>query len=198
MNSNDLFLISLAIISGLLIFTKIRLASGVLIFVTFIIGYSLSRNLVYSLCIAFILGNIFVSLNEAFTGKVAVEGFATKPKPKTKKVAKKPVKKLVHPKVSEEFENDTDVVETATDLDNEEYFIDTKGSFIDNYKSLTPNQIKGLNKDTQELITTQKQLIETLNTMGPALKDGKHILDTFKNYFGNDKDLGKMMKNMKL
>ena len=63
------------------------------------------------------------------------------------------------------------------------------GSFVENYKSLTPKQVKGLNKDTQNLIKTQRELIETLKNMGPALKDGKEILDTFKNYFGDDQDI---------
>ena len=30
--------------------------------------------------------------------------------------------------------------------------------------------------------------------MGPALKDGKQILDTFKTYFGQDNQMAKMMK----
>ena len=46
----------------------------------------------------------------------------------------------------------------------------SKESFIENYKSLSKNQLKGLNKDTKELIETQKSLISTLNQMGPALK----------------------------
>ena len=51
-----------------------------------------------------------------------------------------------------------------------------------------------VNKDTQNLIDTQKQLIETLNNMGPALKDGKQIMDTFKNYFGSEKDIDKAIQ----
>jgi len=54
---------------------------------------------------------------------------------------------------------------------------------------MTPKQIKGLNKDTRNLIKTQKQLITTLNTMGPSIKESRNILDTFKNYFGKDIDL---------
>ena len=34
--------------------------------------------------------------------------------------------------------------------------------------------------------------------MGPALKDGKQIMDTFKNYFGNEKDIGNAMHNFKV
>ena len=33
--------------------------------------------------------------------------------------------------------------------------------------------------------------------MGPALKDGRQILDTFKNYFGSEQDIGAAMKNFK-
>ena len=61
---------------------------------------------------------------------------------------------------------------------------------LENYKTLTPKQINGLNRDTKELIKTQKALIDTLNNMGPTLKEGKNVLDTFKNYFGKDMDLG--------
>lgn len=68
--------------------------------------------------------------------------------------------------------------------------IDTKSSFMETLKSLNPTEVSGLKKETVELMQTQKQLIETLQSMGPALKEGKTILDTFKNYF-NDASLDK-------
>ena len=70
---------------------------------------------------------------------------------------------------------------------------DSKNSFLSNFKSLTPSQIKGLNEDTKQLIKTQQTLLETLKTMGPAIKDGKNVLDTFKNYFGSDSDIGNVL-----
>jgi hypothetical protein len=69
--------------------------------------------------------------------------------------------------------------------------IDHKNSYLELFKSLKPDEINSLNTDTQELIKTQKQLIETLQSMGPALKEGKTILDTFKNYF-NDGGMDKL------
>jgi hypothetical protein len=69
--------------------------------------------------------------------------------------------------------------------------IDTKSSFMETLKSLNPTEVSGLKKETVELMQTQKQLIETLQSMGPALKEGKTILDTFKNYF-NDSSLEKL------
>ena len=98
----------------------------------------------------------------------------------------------------EKMSNNSDTSSTDSGENNENYFIDSKGSFLDNYNSLSKKQIKGLNKDTKNLIKTQKQLIETLNNMGPALKDGKEILDSFKNYFGSESKLGNMLSKMKI
>ena len=96
-------------------------------------------------------------------------------------------------------ESDTSSIDSNSSKESKEkYFIDSKGSFLDNYNSLSKKQLKGLNKDTRNLIKTQKQLIETLNNMGPALKDGKEILDSFKNYFGSESKLGSMLSNMKI
>ena len=64
-----------------------------------------------------------------------------------------------------------------------ENYIDVGTNFIKAYENLTPNQIEGMTKDTQNLIGTQKKLMSTLNNLGPTLKEGKKILDTFKNYF---------------
>ena len=155
-------------------------------------GYGITKDLVLALCTGFILGNIFVSLNTNLNkNRPRIEGFKNSKKKKKKK--KKKRKK-------ENFSNENDDIVNNSDKtsdDEDEYFIDSKGSFMENYKALSSSQVKGLNKDTQSLISTQKQLIETLKNMGPALKDGKQILDTFKNYFGNDQDMTKMLTNLK-
>ena len=64
-------------------------------------------------------------------------------------------------------------------------------SFKTILSSLKSSELSSLNNDTKALIDTQKQLMETLQSMGPALKEGKSILDTFKNYF-NDSSLDKL------
>ena len=69
--------------------------------------------------------------------------------------------------------------------------INAKESFQTILNSLKSTEISSLNNDTKALIDTQKQLMETLQSMGPALKEGKTILDTFKNYF-NDSNLDKL------
>jgi hypothetical protein len=182
MNSNELFLMVLSIISGVLLIPHIRMIVVFLITATVFIGYSITKNWWYSFAVAFILGNIYAALcgNAPYCG--VVENFKSSKTKKTKKKAKVD-------------ENSEEVGEESENENEEEYFIDSKASMLENYKMLTPKQVKGLNKDTQELISTQKNLIETLKNMGPALKDGKNILDTFKNYFGDEKDINKMMKN---
>ena len=69
--------------------------------------------------------------------------------------------------------------------------LNAKESFQTILNSLKSTEISSINNDTKALIDTQKQLMETLQSMGPALKEGKTILDTFKNYF-NDSNLDKL------
>lgn len=184
-NSNDLFLIVLSVISLVLVFPFLNIYNSIVISAIAVIGYSFSRNSIYSIAIALILAHIVISITNGAKEK-GVEGFSSEVKGGDKKSTKKNKSKKSKP--VEKFKEETGV--------EEEYFIDTKASFMDIYKSLTPKQLHGLNKDTQSLISTQKQLIDTLNNMGPALKDGKQILDTFKSYFGQDNNMAKMMKSL--
>ena len=81
--------------------------------------------------------------------------------------------------------------------DDEDYHLDAGTTFLNAYKSLNPDQISAMTKDTQELINTQKQLMTTLTTLKPLISDGKQMMDTFQNYFGGGGleglgDLGKI------
>ena len=91
----------------------------------------------------------------------------------------------------------SDSKEEKKDLEEEfepknDHKIDAKNSYLELFKSLKPEEINSLNTDTKELIKTQQQLIETLQSMGPALKEGKTILDTFKNYFNDGSAMDKL------
>lgn len=80
--------------------------------------------------------------------------------------------------------------------DDEDYHLDAGTTFMNAYKSLNPDQISAMTKDTQELINTQKQLMTTLNTLKPLITDGKQMMETFGSYFGGEGgqvgDLSKM------
>jgi hypothetical protein len=180
--ANRIFLVFVSILSILIIASRLTRTSAVMILATAIIGYGITRDVLFSVAIACLMGNIYVSMLYQYQVPY-METFANKNQKKKKTTKSKT-------KPTEDDNEDLDTI--VADTEGEEFFIDKKESFLDTVKSLDPDQLKGLNKDTKALIDTQKQLIETLNQMGPALKDGKNILDTFKNYFGSD-DMKKLM-----
>jgi len=60
-----------------------------------------------------------------------------------------------------------------------------KGSTISNaLKSLKPEQIKEMTRDTQQLLETQKNLMEMLKTFAPMISEGKEMMNTFNGMFG--------------
>jgi len=62
--------------------------------------------------------------------------------------------------------------------------IDAGSTLMKAIKSLNPDQINAMTKDTQQLIETQKSLMGMLGTMKPMLNDGKQLMDTFQQMFG--------------
>lgn len=180
MNLNNTILIILGIITGILTLSKISLISFTLLISLIIVGYGITKNYILSICIGFIITYILLLLNTN-NKKENLEEFLSKKQKKINKNKKNKVKKISK-------------INVNSNLDEEEPLFDSNKSFAETLKSLSPSQIKGLNDDTKQLIKTQQNLLETLKTMGPAIKDGKSVLDTFKNYFGNDADLGKILK----
>jgi hypothetical protein len=124
------------------------------------------------------------------------EGFANPPKNEVSK--KKKTKKNLPPNNgdrAEKFELGKKY-KIPTEDDDEDYHLDAGTTFLNAYKSLNPDQISAMTKDTQELINTQKQLMSTLNTLKPLITDGKQMMETFGSYFGGEGgqagDLSKM------
>jgi hypothetical protein len=66
------------------------------------------------------------------------------------------------------------------------YHIDTGTTVMNALNALKPDQIKAMSSDTQKLIDTQKSLMSMLSTMKPMLQDGKQMMDTFQEMFGNN------------
>jgi hypothetical protein len=68
--------------------------------------------------------------------------------------------------------------------DDAEFHLDAGTTFLNAYKSLKPDQVASMTKDTQDLMQTQKQLMSTLQTLKPLIKDGKEMMEMFQGYFG--------------
>jgi len=62
--------------------------------------------------------------------------------------------------------------------------IDASSTLMKAIQSLNPDQINAMSKDTQQLIETQKSLMGMLGTMKPMLNDGKELMNTFQQMFG--------------
>jgi hypothetical protein len=66
------------------------------------------------------------------------------------------------------------------------YHIDTGTTVMNALSALKPDQVKAMSADTQKLIDTQKSLMSMLSSMKPMLQDGKQMMDTFQEMFGNN------------
>ena len=93
--------------------------------------------------------------------------------------------------VKKKDEDDTD------EDDKKEETVDTFSTFMETYRSLSPDQVESMTSDTKDLISTQKQLMQTVRSLAPVISQGKEMMDTFKDYFGPNgtNDLLKAFKN---
>jgi hypothetical protein len=128
--------------------------------------FAITSNLLFSVALSMILGSVIVS----FTSTSSLEKFEEQ-----KQIDNK-----------NDIKENEDKITSEDSIESEKFEFDHKNSFLENYKSLTKEQVTGLNKDTIDLMKTQEQLISTLKDMGPVLKESQTVLDTFKSYFGND------------
>ncbi len=64
--------------------------------------------------------------------------------------------------------------------------IDAGSTLIKAIQGLNPEQINAMTKDTKQLIDTQKSLMGMLGTMKPMMNDGKELMETFQQMFGEN------------
>ena len=67
--------------------------------------------------------------------------------------------------------------------------IDAGSTLIKAIQGLNPEQINAMTKDTKQLIETQKSLMGMLGTMKPMMNDGKELMETFQQMFGENAKL---------
>jgi hypothetical protein len=68
--------------------------------------------------------------------------------------------------------------------EKEGFYIDQGTTVMNALNALKPDQITAMSQDTQKLIDTQKSLMTMLSSMKPMLNDGKQMMDTFQQMFG--------------
>lgn len=67
------------------------------------------------------------------------------------------------------------------------FHIDAGTTLLNAMNSLKPDQIEAMTTDTKKLLETQKSLMGMLQSMKPMLNDGKQLMETFQEMFGNQK-----------
>jgi len=174
------------------------------------IAYMLYNKKAYVICLSIGIGFILFGLFQDFPIALAVaaligvlvvkytlnrrEGFKNEDdseeeeeKPAPKKASKSKKKKLAPPPDNgdraEMFELGKKYKAPSED-DDKDFHLDAGTTFLNAYKSLKPDQVAAMTKDTQDLMQTQKQLMSTLHTLKPLIKDGKEMMNMFQSYFG--------------
>lgn len=169
----------------------------------FILFALTSGDLGISLCVASL-----VSVSMLIALQTKTEGFANesdedddedKAEKKTDKTEKKKKKKS---KTAPPPDNGTRAemfelgkkYKAPSEEDDKEFHLDAGTTFLNAYKSLKPDQVAAMTKDTQDLMQTQKQLMSTLNTLKPLIQDGKEMMNMFQSYFGSNGAAGQGAK----
>lgn len=109
-------------------------------------------------------------------GAPLVEGFEDEKKPESKSKPA-PVEKKI------EMAMPFKLGEIPNQVKNGPH-IDAGSTLVKAIQGLNPEQINAMTKDTQQLIETQKSLMGMLGTMKPMMKDGKELMETFQQMFG--------------
>jgi len=75
---------------------------------------------------------------------------------------------------------------SPNDSESKEHHLDAGTTILHAFQKLNPDQVLQMRDDTKELMETQKQLMETLSSLGPQVKQGAELVDSFKSMFSGN------------
>jgi hypothetical protein len=64
--------------------------------------------------------------------------------------------------------------------------LDAGTTILHAFQKLNPQQVLQMRDDTKELMETQKQLVETLSSLGPQVQQGAELVKSFQGMFGGN------------
>ena len=64
--------------------------------------------------------------------------------------------------------------------------LDAGTTILHAFQKLNPEQVLQMRDDTNELMETQKQLVETLSSLGPQVQQGAELVKSFQGMFGGN------------
>ena len=185
--------VAIACFSGSILYTILRGSTH-----TIVVGIALTLIVLGCLpkqvAIAFLVGASAIMLVQTTqTGSLgAFEGFTdvsgeseTKPEPDTDdKKEEKSEGFSTKPLLPDHTDRKEPLVlgkeyKLPNEHDDKGFHLDAGTTFLNAYKSLKPDQIAAMTRDTQELLATQKSLVAMLDNFGPLMKDMGKITGFF-------------------
>ena len=86
----------------------------------------------------------------------------------------------------EEVKPNPKKTETEPEPHSEEHHLDAGTTILHAFQKLNPEQVLQMRDDTKELMETQKQLVQTLSSLGPQVQQGAELIDSFKTMFAGN------------
>lgn len=139
-----------------------------LVLITAVLGYGIRMPLTVSVILA-VATTIVVIL---ISGQSIRENYENPSKSQDKKEKEEP-------------EGHSTTKSGAGSLDGEAH-LDAGTTILHAFQKLKPEQVLQMREDTKELMETQKQLVETLASLGPQIKQGADLMHSFQDMFGGN------------
>lgn len=142
-----------------------------LVLITGVIGYGVRMPLVaaVTLGIATIAGVVLVS------GQALKENYENPTESDEKKHEKK-----------EKKEEEPEPHSSSKSAKIEDSHLDAGSTVLHAFQKLNPEQVLQMRDDTKELMETQKQLVQTLSSLGPQVQQGAELVKSFQGMFGGN------------
>ena len=142
-----------------------------LVLITVVVGYGVRMPLVaaVTLGIATVAGVVLIS------GQALKENYENPSESDEKKLKKEDEKK-----------SDPEPHSTSKSSKIENSHLDAGTTVLHAFQKLNPEQVLQMRDDTKELMETQKQLVETLSSLGPQVQQGAELIKSFQGMFGGN------------
>jgi hypothetical protein len=146
-----------------------------LLLITVVIGYGVRMPLTAAVT----LGIATVAAVVLISGQALREGYDNPNESEDKKSSKKG-------KDSDEPKPHSGSKSEKTEDNTMDAHIDAGTTILHAFQKLNPEQVLQMRDDTKELMETQQQLMETLSSLGPQVKQGAEMIQSFQGMFGGN------------
>ena len=149
-----------------------------LLLITVVIGYGVRMPLT----VAVTLGIATVAAVVLLSGQAIREGYENPNESEDKKSSKKGKGKGDSDEPKPHSSSKSDKAEDNT----MDAHLDAGTTILHAFQKLNPEQVLQMRDDTKELMETQHQLMETLSSLGPQVKQGAELVKSFQGMFGGN------------